>query len=255
MSFWRLLRQLAAPIMFAVVPALGQAAESSVCPKAVMRIVVLGDSLADGLWGSLNRSFAHCATLKTVRLTSVSDGLAKTSSEGWLDRYASEATLLDTRESDVVIVQIGANDITTIRSGSSRESFSTSAWEKLYSDRVTRLAEGLRARSSNLIWFGLPIVGKSKFESHYQSISSLQQAAATSAGAKWVDIHDLTKFGTGGFTMNGTYEGRVQQLRATDKVHFTKSGYDYVANVILDDLARIITDQDRKAAIRNVQLQ
>lgn len=230
-------------------------AEPPLCPTVGMRIVVLGDSLADGLWGSLYRSFARCETMETLRLTTVSDGLAKTSSEGWLDRYSAAATPMNRRDSDIIIVQIGANDITTIRNGSSRESFSTPEWDKLYSDRVLQLTEGLRASASTVIWFGLPIVGKSDLEAPYQMITALQQKAVTTAGAIWVDTHDLTKFGTEDFAMNGSYDGKLQQLRASDKVHFTKSGYDYVAYQVLDDLTKIILDMNRKAALQNVQLQ
>jgi len=243
-----ILAGLAAPLAAATV-------ESATCPTADMRIVVLGDSLADGLWGSLNRSFARCPMIETLRLTAVSDGLAKTSSQGWLDRYAGASTALNTRESDVVIVQIGANDITTIRTGNSRESFSTPEWDKLYSDRASQLATGLRARAASVIWFGLPVVGKSRLETPYQTITLLQQQAALKAGAMWVETHDLTKFGTGDFAMNGSYEGRLQQLRAGDKVHFTRSGYDYVAAEILDDLDKIIAVRNRRTTIQNVQLQ
>lgn len=93
------------------------------CPKQPTRIVVLGDSLADGLWGSLFRTYSRCKKVETLRLTKVSDGLAKTSDSGWLGRYAKARTKFETRESDIVVVQIGANDITTIREGSHRESF------------------------------------------------------------------------------------------------------------------------------------
>jgi len=236
-------------------PSVAAIAGPPACPKFATRIVVLGDSLADGLWGSLRRTYARCPMIETLRLTKVSDGLAKTSSDGWLARYTEVATDLKTSESDIVIVQIGANDITTIRNGHSRETFSTEAWNKLYSERVMGLMRGLRARAGSVIWFGLPIVGKSSFETPYNSISALQQAAVKSAGGTFIDIHDLTKFGTGDFAMNGSYEGRVQQLRASDKVHFTRSGYDYVAGVVLDDLTRIIAERDRRAAIQNVQLQ
>lgn len=225
------------------------------CPKAEMRFVVLGDSLADGLWGSLHRTYARCKTVETVRLTAVSDGLAKTSAKRWLQRYLGAGTRLDTRETDVIIVQIGANDITTIRNGGSRESFSTPQWDRLYSSRVTQLARGLNQRAASVIWYGLPVVGKSNLETPYRRISALQQRAARGAGAKWIDIHDLTKFGTGDFAMNGSYQGRLQQLRAGDKVHFTRSGYDFVAAQVLGDLARLIAERNRKAAIRNVELQ
>jgi hypothetical protein len=225
------------------------------CPTANMRIVVLGDSLADGLWGSLYRNFARCQSIETLRLTVVSDGLAKSSSEDWLERYATATTALNTHESDVIVVQMGANDITTIRDGRSRLSFSTPEWDKAYSDRVTQLTEGLRAKSAKVIWFGLPVVGKSDLETPYQTITALQYRAALDAGAEWIDTHDLTKFGTGDFAMNGSFGGKLQQLRASDKVHFTKSGYDFVAGEVIDDLTRIIASKNRKATLQNVQLQ
>jgi len=260
MTFMPLLRCACLAIVALIVASLNapaRAAEGEIppCPGTQMRIVVLGDSLADGLWGSLRRSFAKCQTIETLRLTAVSDGLAKTSSARWLDRYAEAATDLNRRDSDVVIVQIGANDITTIRNGTARESFSTPEWEALYTSRVAELTEGLRATASKVIWFGLPVVGKSQLETPYQTINAIQQIAASEAGAVWIDTHEMTKFGTDDFAMNGSFQGKLQQLRAGDKVHFTKSGYDFVAGEVLDDLARIILDKNRRAALQNVQLQ
>ena len=225
------------------------------CPREPMRLVVLGDSLADGLWGSLFRIYARCEAVETVRLTKVSDGLAKTGADGWLARYDSVVTELDTRRSDVVIVQIGANDITTIRDGRRRESFSTDAWNNMYIERVAGLTSGLRDQTLQVYWLGLPVVGKSRLEEPYQVISNLQKTAVRSAGGNFIDIHDLTTFGTGSYSQNGTYQGRFQQLRHTDKVHFTKSGYDLVAEQILDELARISLNRDRRAALQNVELQ
>jgi len=253
-SIWFRSIVLAVVGMFAT-PALAAVVEEANCPQEPMRLVVLGDSLADGLWGSLFRSYARCEAVETVRLTKVSDGLAKTGADGWLGRYANVATELDTRRSDVVIVQIGANDITTIRDGRSRESFSTDAWNDLYSKRVFGLTRGLKDQVLQVYWLGLPVVGNSRFEEPYQVISKLQKIAVRSAGGKFIDIHDLTTFGTGNFAQNGTYQGRLQQLRHSDKVHFTKSGYDFVAEQVLDDLARISSDRDRRAALQNVELQ
>ena len=231
------------------------AIEEVACPKEPTRFVVLGDSLADGLWGSIFRSYARCDTVETLRLTSVSDGLAKTDAEKWLNRYRDAATTLDTRESDVVIIQIGANDITTIRNGRSRESFATEEWTAAYAGRVNDLTRGLKDSVAQVIWFGLPIVGKTKLEEPYQAISNLQKTTVSAAGGMFIDIHQLTQFGTGDFAMNGTYQGKLTKLRAADKVHFTKSGYDYVAAEVLDDLARITLERDRRAALKDVQLQ
>lgn len=236
-------------------PAIAAEIPPDACPKQPTRIVVLGDSLADGLWGSLFRSYARCDAVETLRLTVVSDGLAKTSNADWLAKYNRAATKLKTRESDIVIVQIGANDITTIRDGRSRESYGTEAWQKQYSDRVSKLTNGLRSNAAKVYWFGLPIVGKSNLEGPYQNISALQKAAVGRAGGVFIDIHKLTQFGTGGFSQNGTYRGKRQALRAGDKVHFTKSGYDFVAQAVMDRLAKFTLERDRRAALQDVQLQ
>lgn len=238
----------------AAAPAAAAQLANITCPKSPMRLAVIGDSLADGLWGALYRGFARCKTMQVLRLTEVSDGLAKTSSEAWLRRYLAARTPLDTTVADIAIVQIGANDITTIRNGASRVSFATEQWQALYAQRAASLASGLKARTSEVLWFGLPVVGNTSFEGPYQSISALQKRAVRRAGGTFVDIHTATKFGSGGFSMNGVYAGRMRQLRATDKVHFTKAGYDFVANEIQAELARLISDRDRRAALQDVQI-
>jgi hypothetical protein len=253
--FWLKRSVAAALVVVMLSPAMAATIAESDCPKQPTRIIVLGDSLADGLWGSLYRTFSRCKSIETVRVTKVSDGLAKTSDAGWLQRYAEEKTRLDTKVSDIVVVQMGANDITTIRNGSSRESFDSSNWGNVYANRVASLTQGLKAKTADVFWFGLPIVGKSNLEGPYQTISSIQKAAVKRAGGTFIDIHDHTKFGTGNFAMNGSYQGRLQQLRAPDKVHFTKSGYDFVAQVVLDDLVRFTRERDRRAALKNVELQ
>ncbi|WP_425051359.1 DUF459 domain-containing protein [Psychromarinibacter sp. S121] len=232
-----------------------QALDAPSCPKTPMRVVVLGDSLADGLWSSLYRVFAQCDTMNVVRLTAVSDGLAKTSDQDWIHRYLTKAGQPQDKSNDIVIVQMGANDITTIRNGRTRESFNTEVWNALYQQRVVTLARTLEANSAKLYWVGLPIVGNTSWEPSYRIISQLQSAAVRKTGGTFVDIHELTTFGTGDFSMNGNFEGRLMQLRAADKVHFTKPGYDYVASVVLADLDKVIENHNRRIALQDVQLQ
>ena len=185
----------------------------------------------------------------------VSDGLAKTSDQDWIHRYVSKAGQPQDKSNDIVIVQMGANDITTIRNGRTRESFNTDVWNALYQQRVVTLARTLEANSAKLYWVGLPVVGNTSWEPSYRIISQLQSAAVRKAGGTFVDIHELTTFGTGDFSMNGNFEGRLMQLRAADKVHFTKPGYDYVASVVLADLGKVIENHNRRIALQDVQLQ
>lgn len=231
-----------------------QALDAQDCPKTDMRVMVLGDSLADGLWASLNRFYAQCDTMKVVRLTAVSDGLAKTSDQDWIQRYLAAGAPKDPAM-DVVVVQMGANDITYIRNGRTRESFNSENWDSLYYQRVQELTKTLRSRSAEVFWFGLPVVGNTKWEPSYRIISELQAAAVKKAGGQFIDIHTLTQFGTGDFAMNARYEGQILQMRAADKVHFTKPGYDFVASQVLDELGALIAKTNRRIALKDVELQ
>ncbi|SLN18510.1 DUF459 domain-containing protein [Roseisalinus antarcticus] len=220
------------------------------CPAESVRIVVLGDSLADGLWGAFFRAFAGCSTVDLLRRTQVSDGLAKTDPEGWLARLGPEA-----EGADLVVVQIGANDITNIREGTTRHVFGSDEWRVVYGARATALAEGLRSRAPRLIWMGLPIVGQERFEDSYREISALQEAAITAAGGRFVDTHEPTTFGGGEFVMNAQWDGSVRQMRISDQVHFTELGYDVVAGLLAGEVERLFQTRERAAAMDGLALQ
>ena len=244
-----------AAMFVGVTGGLARGQNAPACPTSPMRIVVMGDSLADGLWASFQRSFAPCDTLEVVRLTAVSDGLAKSSGAEWIERYETKAGLPEDGITDVAVVQIGANDINFIRNGNSREIFNTELWDELYSERVREITGTLRTHSAEVFWIGLPVVGNNKFEPNYQIITALQKDAVGKVGGKFVDIHELTQFGTGEFAMSGKVDGRLIKMRAADKVHFTLPGYDMVARAVLDDLVDIIIATNRRLALQDVQIQ
>ncbi|MYG27096.1 MAG: DUF459 domain-containing protein, partial [Boseongicola sp. SB0677_bin_26] len=225
-------------------------------PYYDIRMVVLGDSLADGLWGSLRRAFARCNRIELVRLTKVSDGLAGTDAEAWLDRYARATPIVEgATAAEIVIVQVGANDITFLRDGTTRIVFGSPEWAPGYASRARRLAEGLTDQASAVIWLGLPIVGSARLQPHYREISNLLRGALSGTGAAFVDIHELTKFGSETFVMNARHDGRVVQMRATDRIHFTAVGYDRVLEWIAGDLIRVLAEIERSAAFQDVELQ
>jgi hypothetical protein len=232
-----------------------EAQEAPACPAAPMRLVVLGDSLADGLWASFQRSFVQCDTMEVVRLTAVSDGLAKSSGAEWIERYMTKAGLPADGTTDIAVVQVGANDINFIRNGSSREIFNTELWTELYAARVGEITDALAANSAEVFWVGLPVVGNTSFEPSYQIISALQKRAVRKAGGTFIDIHELTKFGSDDFAMSGKVDGRLVKMRASDKVHFTLPGYDVVARAVLEDLVDIINATNRRLALQDVQTQ
>ena len=219
------------------------------CPAEPVRIAVLGDSLADGLWGSFYRAFADCASVDVLRRSTVSDGLAGNDAEDWLGRLEGDGPL------DLVVVQIGANDIINIREGRERYIAGTPEWDVAYAARAEALAAGLQGVAGEVIWMGLPIVGRAQYEDSYRNISALQAEAVTKAGVRFVDTHTPTTFGQGAFVMSAEVDGAVRQIRASDQVHFTELGYDVVAGLIRADVAQIFQARSRAVAIDALQLQ
>jgi len=219
------------------------------CPAEPVRIAVLGDSLGDGLWGSFYRAFAECALVDVLRRSTVSDGLAGHDAEDWLARLDSDGPL------DLVVVQIGANDIINIREGTTRHVVGSPEWDTAYAERAEALAAGLQGVAPDVIWMGLPIVGRAQYEDSYRNISALQAEAVSKAGVRFVDTHTPTTFGQGAFVMSAEVDGAVRQIRASAQVHFTELGYDVVAGLIRADVAQIFQDRSRAIAIDALQLQ
>lgn len=217
------------------------------CPGEDVRIVVLGDSLADGLWGALYRALGACDRAQVVRGTRVSDGLVKTDAASWAIRVNGQA--------DLVVVQMGANDITNIRDGRTRLVYGSPAWRDAYEARARELAGALKEKADRVIWMGLPVVGQTKYEPEYREISALQAEAATQAGIEFVDTHEPTTFGEGEFVSSTKIDGLTQQVRITDLVHFTELGYDIVAGLIREDVESLFARTARDATLGAMPLQ
>jgi len=78
------------------------------------RVVVLGDSLGDGLWSGLYRAFEEDATLEFMQRAKPSTGFARTDSYDW---NAEVADLLKTETYQIAVIMFGANDTQPIKSG------------------------------------------------------------------------------------------------------------------------------------------
>ncbi|MGA0539217.1 DUF459 domain-containing protein [Neotabrizicola sp. VNH66] len=227
------------------------------CPETPARVAVLGDSLADGVWASLFRSWQKCDTVSLYRVTHVSDGLTVTSPEKWSERLAD--SLGANTPADFVVIQFGANDIRPVRTTEGRAVFGTPEWQAAYGARVTELLSLLHAQAGAAFWLGLPVVGDTDLEPSYVDVSAIQAAVAGDAAAPmpttFVDLHAATMFGTEGFVQSLEIDGHMTQLRAGDLIHFTEKGYDMVAATFTPDLEARLKARDADAALNALALQ
>ncbi|MFE3836569.1 DUF459 domain-containing protein [Pseudogemmobacter sonorensis] len=228
------------------------------CPQTPAEVAVLGDSLADGVWGSLFRGWQGCATVTLHRVTRVSDGLTVTAPETWSARLV-DSLGGDVAAADLVIVQFGANDIRALRTEGGRATFGTEAWKSAYGGRVDSLLDHLAGQAGATWWLGLPVVGDAKLEASYVEVSGIQSDATGEwqggMAARFVDTHEPTKFGTEGFVQSAEIDGRMTQLRAGDLIHFTEKGYDLVAATFLPEVEALLRAKDAEATLKSLALQ
>ncbi|PJE28298.1 hypothetical protein PSM7751_02244 [Pseudooceanicola marinus] len=227
--------------------------DSLSCPRSTVRLGVLGDSLADGLWGAVQRALGQCGSVEVLRLTQVSDGLTHTPPEEWIQRF--NAATQSTDAQDVFIVQIGANDLRPLRDDRSRVPYGTPEWDTLYAKRVGELASALSDRADRLLWVGLPVVGEGKFEPEYQHVNALISQTLTALNLPFHDIRELSRFGAEDFAMNAVVNGSTRQLRAPDKIHFTPLGYELIAAALAPEIKDAMATRERKAIFGNAALQ
>ncbi len=227
---------------FAVICAATPVQASFPCPAQPKSVAVLGDSLADGLWGSLWRGWQRCETVSLHRLTSVSDGLARSNPDDWIQRLTPIGPV------DVIIIQLGGNDLRRIRADGTSYRHGTEEWREVYTARVTALGARARDQAGAVFWIGLPIVGKAAMDGEYRALSNLY-ASALDCGSWWscrsnrltyVDIYEPTQFGSGAYVRSATINGRARTLRAPDQIHFTERGYDRVVATFIDALTEAL---------------
>ena len=96
------------------------------------RVVVLGDSLGEGLWSGLYRAFEDDATIEFIQKSKSSTGFARTDSYDWNNELAD---LLKNDTYQIAIVMFGAEG-QPIRSGRDWLKVGSDGWREIYGTRV-----------------------------------------------------------------------------------------------------------------------
>lgn len=237
------------------------AAQPIYCPETPLQVAVVGDSLADGIWGAMFRGWQGCQTVTLHRVTAVSEGLTVTAPADWAGRLAE--SLGDGALADIVVFQFGANDIRPIRTETGRAAFGTPEWQAAYATRAAELLSLVAAQAApgagQAFWLGLPVVGNEDLEPSYVEVSAIQAKVAGDVAAPlpttFVDLHAATTFGTGAFVHSLEVEGSMTQLRADDMIHFTEKGYELEVAVFAPDLEARLKARDADAALTEMALQ
>lgn len=200
-------------------------------------IVVMGDSLADGLWASLYRSYARVRGVKVIRETLNSSGFT---AYNWQAKL--EGILRKYKTFDAAVVQMGANDRQRLIAGRGKyPRFATEEWQRIYQARVERFMKTLSERKIPLFWVGLPIMRKENVRSAATMMNLIFKDAAKNSQATFVSSWSITA------NQDGEYvdfvrddKGRRRRFRHQDGIHSSDIGYDRVGDLVIKTMRQAL---------------
>lgn len=197
-----------------------------------LRIAVIGDSLSQGLGPAIERWLDPDLT-RVLSLGQQSSGLTRQDYFNWL---AGMRRIVDEFRPDLVFVMLGSNDgqDQVARDGEAIP-VGTFAWVQGYRDRVSGLLREATNAGSPVVWVGIPVVSERWRWDLYRRVNGIyREAAGADPLGTYVDSWSAFDAKDGGYTAFVRNErGELQEMRASDGIHFTPTGYDYLGRLAI----------------------
>ncbi|EFL87994.1 DUF459 domain-containing protein [Ahrensia sp. R2A130] len=195
-------------------------------------IVILGDSLADGLHQGLTQLNKDDDTFRTVKKSKVNTGLVRSDRYDW---NKAARKISQSGKYDIAIVQLGLNDLQSIREKGKKHHYPSDGWKERYIARAKALADDLKASGLTVYWTGIPIVSQKSYPEDYAFVNGILADVARQTGVKFVDTWTPLADAKGEFSpYHKDADGKTQEIRNRDGVHFTPSGYLIFAGIVDD---------------------
>jgi hypothetical protein len=230
----RTLRRSAPALVYFCLLALAwSAALAQDMSPAKPRIVVYGDSQAQGIAGGMNRVLLESPRFKILNRTHPGASLVH-GEEEWLGPIRKFAA---TEKADIAVVMFGANDRLDITNAESAKylHFKSEAWRAEYVRRADMIMAQLADTGMKVIWCGNPIARSDVYSSDMSYINQIFAERAAHFGFQFLPLWEMTADESGKYTAFGKdLDGVTKRLRADDGIHFTSVGYQLVAEKIID---------------------
>jgi hypothetical protein len=194
-------------------------------------IMVIGDSLADGLAAGLRRLDRQHRRYTVQNETRIASGLIERDSFDW---PATLSALLHAQRPDAVVVLVGLNDARAA-------AFGSSGWEGDYRARIAAILAVIREASIPAIWVGLPIMRDPDLDRRAEYLDRLYaDEVSRQRGARFVDARIFSGGGESSYKpLLPDDTGELRRFRESDGIHFTAFGYEVVANRVVQEIHRV----------------
>ena len=197
-----------------------------------LRVAIVGDSLSQGLGPSVEGWF-DAEVARVLSLGRLSTGLARQDYFNW---PRAMRQIEEEFRPDVVFIMLGTNDNQAqISPDDGSIPVGSVEWVTAYRERVEAFVHEATSAGTRVVWVGLPVVEERRRWDFYRRINAIYEEVANADPlATFVDTWERFEDRDGGYTAYLRNErGVLQEMRAGDGVHFTPTGYDFLAKIAI----------------------
>jgi len=212
----------------------GIGAASAEEDAGMRRVVVFGDSQAQGVAGGLQRVLLDDPRYKVVNRSHPGAALVHSETE-W---FAPIQSFIDRDKAEVAVVMFGANDRLDLRDEDGKYlRFRSDDWRVGYSKRVDRILAALSGAHLKVIWCGNPIARSPTYSADMSYLNDIDAGEVSHFGGEFLPLWTVIADNQGQFTAYGPdRSGVTERLRNDDGIHFTAAGYELIAERVISVL-------------------
>jgi len=247
-----------------------------------IRILVLGDSMADWLAYGLEEQLAETPEIGIVRKHRAFSGLIRYEQRSDAEWAKVARELIAQEKPQAIVMLVGLQDRQAIREKAQAAKsaapahnqpaqssqpvddetppiaaedqqprgtpgglaeFRSEKWEELYGARVDEVVSVLKSANVPVLWVGVPAVRGTKSTSDLQYLNDIVKPHIEKAGLIYVNVWDGFVDERNNYMQRGPdVDGQIRQLRTADGVHFTRYGARKLAHYVERDLRRVLRE-------------
>jgi hypothetical protein len=197
-----------------------------------LRVAVIGDSLSQGLGPAIERGM-NPSVVRVLSLGRQSTGLSR---EDYFNWQAGMRQIIEEFRPDLVFVLLGSNDgqAQISRDGTAIPVGSVQ-WLEGYRERAADLLGEATRAGTHVVWVGIPIVKERQRWDFFRRVNDIYRVTASADPlATYVDTWAPFEGRDGGYTAFVRNDrGDLVEVRASDGVHFTQTGYSFLARMAI----------------------
>lgn len=215
-------------------------------PKATPKTVVInkkqmvffaGDSMMQGVAPHVRVALRKKYGIRSIDLSKQSTGLTYASFFDWPKTV--KKTLQKHKDIGLLVMFLGPNDPWNMPNpkGGKYLKFQSSAWEKVYRDKIRYILELAKKHKVQVIWLGVPDMRKEKLNQGVRYLNTLYQSEIKKAGDIYLPTQFLLTGKTAGYSKYAMTDSHKKvAVRTNDGIHFTVTGQKKIAHQILSKI-------------------